>query len=415
MISRRNHLVFVCALFNWGACASAPIGPDVTPIRLSALVDAGQTRQAVELCRRGAGQKLEVALARAVVLRDLRHQDPGVRASALAAARGLAGQAIQRAARPLLEDAHPRVRLGAALMLARTPEGAAVLGRLLTSPDSGVQASALLATVRLKGAATLPALICRATHRDPGVRLAAITGLGRLKRSPKISGLLVAALEDRHLGVRLAAVESMGQQPTPAALTALGRLAGAKDPYLALRAGLALYGRGEDRPLLGALARGLAHPRWTVRAAALNAVISSQHPAASKLAARALTDTQPRVRLAAARLLLSDRATRPRALRVAFVASTLACRAGTNEALLCVQAAEVLARAGLAAGMTTLERLARQEQEVQVRAAALRTALLIRPDHRLALESLADPGPQVRLTAAGWILSGAPRGGGVIE
>lgn len=356
---------------------------------------------ALEACA-SAPVRPAVSAARAVLLRDMRHKKPAVRASALAAARGLLREPFIKEARRLLGDPHPRVRLGAAVMLARTPQGAAVLGRLLAVKQGDVHAGALGALVRLPRAVTLAALIGHARHRHPGVRVAAINGLGE-HRGEEVHKLLLTALQDRHLGVRLAAVEALGRRGPGAARAALGRVARQDDLYMALRAALALARRGKEQPLRDNLARGLAHPRWTVRAAALNAAISSRHREAAELSTRALADAQPGVRLIAARVLLSDSTARPRALRVARSDHAQACKS-TADPWLCVQAAEVLALAGEGAGVTTLEHLARRGPVGQVRAAALRTILLLRPAQKLAVDALTDPDPSVRHTAAGWIL-----------
>ena len=282
----RTHLVFISALVCGCATPGAPTA------RLGQLVQAGQVRRAAAVCRGGQDQRCAAALARLVLLRDARHQDPRVRVSAQ---------------KRLAEASRKRRRAGS--------------------------------DARRRG---------------------------------------------------------------PVDLAALRLAARGEDPYVRLRAGRALLRRGEDQPLLDAVARGLVHRRWTVRAAALNAATSARHPVARQLAARALSDPQPAVRLAAARLLLSDREVKPRAVRVARGVYALTC--GGTDPWLCVQAAEVLARAGEARGLDTLRRLARRGKLAQVRAAALRAALLLGPDPGLALEALADDGYQVRHAAAWWIL-----------
>ncbi len=344
-------------------------------------------------------------LAREVLRQDLRHKEATVRASALAVARRLPGRPLWSAARRLLEDPDPDVRLRAALLLASTPRGAATLVLLLKAREGRVQAAALAALARLRGEAARPLLLARAAHTQPAVRQAAVTGLGKLRRDASVLRLLQAALEDRHLGVRLAAVEALRRGASPAVRPALVRLARSRRPYMALRAGLAMLRAGRDQPLLDAVARGLVHQRWTVRVAALNAAATSGHKVAAELARRALADVDPRVRLAAARLLLTVPSARSLALRRARGVWQVACESDRAPGL-CIQAAEVLARAGVHRGTRTLARLARRGKEAHVRATALRVALLTHPDATLARDSLADRNHEVRHAAAWWVLSG---------
>ena len=403
----RRQSLFTLVLFlgtaSLTACAPAP---RVKLARLQQLVREGQIPRAVAHCRRAPDPELVTGLARAVLRRELHHQDAAVRASALAVARGLRGQRLDQELRRRLRDGDPLVRARAAAMLAHSSGGLAILTRLLDSPHAAAHATALRRLVRLRGAAALPLLSARVQHRQVAVRQAAIQGLGIVGRGPRELKLLLAATEDAHLGVRLAAVQALGRRPQGEVRAVLGRLCRGADPYLALHAGLALARQGDRQPLQKAVVRGLLHKRWTVRAAALNAAISAGQRMAPAQSRRALDDTRAVVRLTAARALFDDPGLRLAALGAARAVHAKACGAGRTRPWLCLQAAEIMTRAEMPAGASTLDRLFRRSGRPPLRAAALGTLLLLRRDRDLALEALADASPVVRLTAVRWLLQG---------
>ena len=86
------------------------------------------------------------------------------------------------------------------------------------------------------------------------------------------------------------------------------------------------------------------------------------------------------------------------------------CGSGRTRPWPCLQAAEIMTRAELPAGASTLDRLFRRSGRPPLRAAALGTLLLLRRDRDLALEALADASPLVRLAAATWLLQGTGQG-----
>jgi HEAT repeat protein len=367
----------------------------------------------------------------------LEQRDPALRLAAIQAARETDAAPLAEDIADRLEDPDELVRTWAAVALSGTREGVDALERQLRSSDARARAVAVGAVGRLAGAAALPTLARFVADPDPGVRGAAATALGATRKPEALPPLLrlledragtvradaIAALaalaaadalpairkhaQDPYLGARLAAAEALATLEGAAGRDSLRALARGADLSLALRAGQQLARLGEPQPVLDAIAKALVDRRATLRVAACVTAASLRDRVGVELALRALRDVEPRVRLAAARAVLSRRSLdRAPAIAAATAIERLSCR-GEPSAIsveateLCMQAAEVLVRAGQAS--TILPRLARSARAPELRISALRIALAEAPDLRLAVDALADPDGRVVLAAATWL------------
>ena len=266
-------------------------------------------------------------------------------------------------------------RACAALASIRKPEALEALRRLLSDPDAGVRAAAAHAAETAHAVGLAP-------------ELRRMTG-------------------DQHLGARLSAVSALAAVGDGEARPSLQGMAASDDPFTAMRAGLQLARMGEAQPILDAVARALVDKRWTARVAACTTVSVLHDRVGLQLIEKALRDPEPRVRLAAARALLAGRPDlREPAVRTTLSVQHLSCgKPGRPPALaeLCVDASDLLVRAGHGAGMEMLKQLARRGATPELRLSALRAALLLAPNRWLALDGLADPEWRNALSAASWI------------
>jgi len=364
------------------------------------------------------------------------HQDPEVRLAAIQGIREtdaepLWGDMLQR-----LSDPHEVVRTWAAVALSGSPAGAEVLqeqlksdnptarsvavtslGRLagnralkavaraIEDPAKEVRAAAARGLAHIKDQRALPHL--RKLMQDPQgtVRAAAIAAVGRLG-FPSGAPPLRWLLQDPFPGARLAAATALHALLGKEALPLLRTVAGQDDLPLALQAGMHLAAHGEVQPVLNAVAKSLVDKSWTVRAAGCNSAGSVQDRVALSLLQRALRDSEPRVRLAAARATYHQGNKQAAALAANSLHS-LFCqvptKAGNEDSPLCQQAASLWARAGEPKGLDTLKRLSLQGAAPGIRSTALGLALQLGagPDH--AIQALADPTPAVALKAATWL------------
>ncbi len=412
--------------------ADDPDGQAWLAVELRLQVARDRRGAALAAYRKRPSDWLLRSLAESVLWWGLRHPDPKVRLEAIQAIRAVDAGTLEDAMTYRLDDPDELVRTWAAVALLGTPAGADTLERQLRSSAPRARATAVRELGRIAGKAALPTIKRYLTDRHPlvraaaaqalaragtlaalaplrtlardkdrDVRLAAVRALGRLAE-PAAAKTLRLALADDDLAVRLAAASALGRSAGADARADLRRLALGKDPLLSLRAAVALAQVGAVQPALNAIARGLVDRNESVRIAALTAASSLSDPVAKRLARKATRDPQPRVRLAAARTLFSHQ--RTLALGVARSIHRLACRkAGGDLWSLCVDAADLLARAGVAAGHRTLARLARKDASPVVRLAALRWALLRAAPSDLARDALADRDPRVSLAAARWL------------
>jgi HEAT repeat protein len=262
------------------------------------------------------------------------------------------------------------------------------LRRLADDPDPAVRRAVTRALGAIADRADTDRLRALAGDADRDVRAAAVAALARGKRGD-LSEVARRALDDDHLGVRIAAVallDASGDRQTLA-----GLLTG-DDVAVATHAARALAGAMRV-DATAVLDRALGDRDWTVRAGALN----SAHAIAGAGGARtraeaALADDRVDVRLAAARLLGDDR----RAIAV-FVEAL-------DAADVAVGAAVDLARLGDARGLAALDRLGASEAPGVRRAVAAGYRQARRASVG-AVVALADADPVVRIVAAESILA----------
>jgi HEAT repeat protein len=376
-------------------------------------------------------------LAIAALEWGLEHRDPTIRIAAIQAARETDASALAADVADRLQDPDELVRTWASVALAGTREGVDVLERQLRSPSPRARAVAVAEVGRLAGASALGTLARFVIDPDPAVRAAAATALGATRKREAVphllrlvedsegtvrSDALTALAElggperapafrkhagDPYLGARLAAATGLAALRDGGARDLLRELARGDDLSLALRAGQRLAKLGEVQPALDAIAKSLVDRRWTLRVAACVTAASLGDPVAVELAVRALRDREPRVRLAAARAVLARRKLDPRrAIDAARAIERVSCRGDlgrlTAEAGdLCLQAAELLSRAGEPTAL--LSRIARAASSPELRSSALRAALVEGADRKLAVDALSDGDGRVVIAAASWL------------
>jgi HEAT repeat protein len=355
------------------------------------------------------------ALARGAVWRSLAAADVAERTRAVEIAAALADAPLDRALAERLDDAVPSVRALAAVALARdNPQVRALVAALLDGQDAAARAIAIDGLGALgDGAERLGRL---ATDGDARVRSRAARALAEL-RPENARALLVALTADGDAGVRADALRAIGalgdRAALPvvergladpalgarlAALSAIARLAPERlcappaDPFMMLRAAVALARLGHDDDAAAAIRAGAAHPRPDVRVAAMNAA-GELGAAGADVAATLLRDRDLEVRLAAARALCH-------AGRPAAALPVLAAALATPLAL---DAADELARAGDDRGARALTAAAQGGDAGTRRAAIALLAPL--PSATAALtHALGDGDARVRLTAAAALL-----------
>ena len=329
-----------------------------------------------------------------------------------------------------LDDPNEFVRTWAAVALSRTSQGAEVLDEQLRSSSPRARALALEWVARIAkdravgtvgeaatdrkeevrlaaakalahtGAGGLPVLLKLLGDKDRAVRAAAATSLGELGDS-RGRPPLVKALQDPYVGARLAAAAALGKLGGSESGPALRALATGKDLLSALNAGRVLHRQGETQPLLDAIARALQAGTGPEKEAACNAASTIQDGAAALLTARALSDPDPGVRMAAAR---AARQADKKAQAVDTARSVLktAC-ADAKQATACFAAAELLALEEMPEGNAMLGRLANKAASSTVRRQALEAHLRLKPSYDVVLTAMEDEEPAVALVGASWI------------
>jgi len=252
-------------------------------------------------------------------------------------------------------------------------------------PDPRVRRAAIRWLGQIKDKEAVDLLVRQMRHTDESVRAAAATALARIGIGD-LAGFAQKALADRALAVRLAGIELLVAAKRTDELV---KLAEDADPMVAAEAAFAVK---RSDLAAKALERAASAEGWSIRAGAANmAVRAIGKSAALVLARRLVTDQEPGVRLAAARVLASAG---DRAAAIAVFAEAL----GTDSAL---GAAADLAGLGDERGLKALDAMVRdQKQTPDQRAAA---AAAHRSAHRVTaglVAALADPNGVVRVEAA---------------
>ncbi|WP_428262833.1 HEAT repeat domain-containing protein [Haliangium sp.] len=443
--------------------AEDPEHPALWRVKIEAVYAGGDAARALALYREWTARRGEHdhellrRLATATLDQGLRVPSAPVRAAAVQAIERFEVIELAPAVAARIGDDSELVAAAAAIALLRSAPGAAeAAGQLEHSRDPQVRALILAGLARKLGAPTRPDLLAALADPeplvrqvalraladltdpadvarfaavagedpDPGVRGAAVAGLGALAgaaeaRDPAAQAAR-AALDDAHLAVRSAAVTALARLDDR---ETLARVAAQPLPALAVRAAMAVRG---DQPALleRALDRALADPDPSVRAAALNAVHAAERGRAVTRAEAALADPSWLVRLAAARALLyldtierrGDSA--PSEDLDTLAGSVTAAQRGRAEDTLAAAIAEAGPRLGLQAAQALADRgdprgsaawaaVLTSGADATLRQAAARAwprhARRTSPDPALTqaiADALADPAPLVRLAAA---------------
>jgi cyclophilin family peptidyl-prolyl cis-trans isomerase/HEAT repeat protein len=258
------------------------------------------------------------------------------------AARGLGQLKDPRAAAPLLAIAENagdptavRVQAVRGVALLGNPNAAAAMRRLILSPkvDQNLQLEAVTALAQLRSAESVELLIDLVSAEWPSVRAAALNALARSDADTFISS--ISALDpDPHWSVRAALATTLGdlgreraqaplttmlgdadQRVIPSVLIALARVGAtnaaaemnarltADDPVVraaAARGLVALKAADATPALLEAYQRAQGDGLYVARAAALDALVTLDPPAARPLLTTALADRNWAVRVRAA-------------------------------------------------------------------------------------------------------------------
>lgn len=192
-----------------------------------------------------------------------------------------------------LGDPSWRVRRLAAARLAQLPPSAELVQQLVSllgrRGETGAR-NAAASVLSQMGAAALPAVGELLAHADADQRKFAAEILGELGRPEAVPGL-IAALDDVDANVRAAAGEALGRIGGPQARRALEGLLASADPLLRI-CGLEGLTRLRTPPPLPALVPLLGDP--LTRPSAFRLLGQVHHPAAWRLAVRALTSPSTR-------------------------------------------------------------------------------------------------------------------------
>lgn len=254
-----------------------------------------------------------------------------------------------------------------------------------TDPDPRVRRTAIRWLGQLKAKDTGELLERQLRHTDEGVRAAAALALARIGQGD-LAGLARRALADKALAVRLAGIELLVAAKQTAELV---QLADDPDPMFAAEAAFAAH-----RPDLAtrALDRAVGAEGWSIRAGAANMATRAAGKASGlALARKLIADPEPRVRLAAARVLAHAG---ERAAAIEVFAAALAGDSALN-------AATDLAGLGDERGLKALDAMVRDGKATPdqraAAASAHRTARKVTPG---LVAALADGNGVVRVEAA---------------
>ncbi len=254
-----------------------------------------------------------------------------------------------------------------------------------TDPDARVRRSAIRWLGQLKAKEAGGVLERQLRHTDEGVRAAAALALARIGQGD-LANLAKRALADKALAVQLAGIELLLAAKQTDELIKL-----AEDPDVILAAEAAFAARRQDLASK-ALDRAVGAEGWSIRAGAANmATRAAGKSSGMLLAKKLLADPDPRVRLAAARVLAHGG---ERAAAIEVFAAAL-----TGDSAL--GAATDLAGLGDARGIQTLDAMVRDgKSSADQRAAAAmahRSARKVTPG---LVAALADTSGVVRASAA---------------
>jgi HEAT repeat protein len=417
--------------------AGQPDNGDLWRLKIRIALERNQIGQAVasyrERARRGEDKALLRHLALSVIRWGMKHRDPVVRLAAVQAARETDDAALEDEMGARLGDPDEVIRTWAALALSEHRDGVDVLERQLRSSNPRARAIAVRAVGKFGGAAAVGPLARFVDDGDASVRSAAADALAVTRRREALEPLrrlladrdpwvradaaraisslglaegaavLRGAAADAVPGVRLAVAVALCDLKDEGAKATLAALAAGDDLTVALRAALRLSRLGDAQPALNAIAKALVDRRWPVRAAGCNAASSVKSAVVVALLQRALKDPVPAVQMAAARATFSRGAQESAAATARAIFAT-ACRTrGPASVEMCLEAAELLARAGQEDGRSTLAHLARLASPPERRLEALRAALIFVGRLTLAIDALPDPDPRVSIAAAAWI------------
>lgn len=349
-------------------------------------------RTVVTLGRSRARRHVQV-LERPVTER-IDDSDERVAAAAVGIKTGSRGR--QRA-RQLFESADDGVRASVirGLKTGSNQDAKELLERALTDRSARVRRAAVVHLGRAANIASRDVLL-RLAEIDAAdnVRAAALRALASRKHK-RVLAVAEKALQDRFVGVRLAALDIVTQWPKRHRDT-LSRLARSPDAFVSLRASVALQKRGDTVPIQP-LQLALAHAQWSVRVAALNAIaeLLSEREAIGMLKPLVI-DQRVEVRLAAARVLMRfGRTSRARAILVSALDDA------RDEPR--VQAAIDLLRMNDQAGREALIRLSASPSVATRRQAARAHRYTDNPDLPL-VRAMGDTAAVVRITAAATLL-----------
>lgn len=255
-----------------------------------------------------------------------------------------------------------------------------------SDPDPRVRRAAIRWLGQIKAPEAGDVLARQLRHTDEGVRAAAALALARIGKGD-LAGFATKALADRALAVRLAGIELLLATRNTAALVKLAE----SDPDPIFAAEAAFAARRQDLATR-ALDRAIGAEGWSIRAGAANMASRAAGKAnALALAKRLLSDPEPKVRLAAARVLAhaGDRAA---AIEVFAAALTSDSALG---------AATDLANLGDQRGLAVLDAMVRDAKaspdQRAAAASAHRSARKVTPG---LVAALADANGVVRVEAA---------------
>ena len=253
-----------------------------------------------------------------------------------------------------------------------------------TDPDARVRQAAIRWLGELADPEAVEVLVRQLRHSDEGVRAAAATALARIG-SGDLGKLADQVMKDRALAVRLAGIDLLVKAKRSDALLAL-----AEDPQPLVAAEAAL---AADRSDLAAkaLERAAASDNWTFRVGALNMARRAFGDEATAFAKKLAADQEPRVRIAAARVIANGG---DRAAAIAILAEAMSGEVALSAA---TDLAELGDERGLGALATAIRDAKRTPDERARAAFAHRSAHRVTPG---LVAALADSNGVVRVEAA---------------
>jgi HEAT repeat protein len=343
--------------------------------------------QRLKIAAINAVQAAEIeALAEAVAQRMGDDDDRVAASAAVAVIRGYPQDAVQTATEMLRSEDPEARRIVIDGIGRKFGEYALIdLHKAANDPDPGVRRAAIRWLAKQKDPEAVELLERNLRHLDEGVRAAAASGLARIGRGD-LPAFAHRALADKALAVRLAGIELLVASKRNAELTQIAQ--SDADPMVAAEAAIAVNRKDLAQT---ALDKAAASDQWTIRAGAANTAVRVDKSAANALARKLMTDSEVRVRLAAARVML---ASGDKAGAQAIFEQAL----GTDAAL---SAATDLARMNHERGTQALSDAARDPKATPdqraAAAAAHGTAHKVTPG---LVAALADPNGVVRVEAA---------------